>query len=56
MIKKLSFEKLGGYDERYKFAQDYKFFKDALQTGYKFKTISMMPYDDPNMKLRMAIW
>ena len=22
----------------------------------KFKTISMMPYDDPNMKLSTAIW
>jgi len=44
VVKKLSFEKLGGYDERYKFAQDYKFFKDALQTGYKFKTISMPLY------------
>ncbi len=44
MVKKLSFETIGGYDERFKYAQDYKLFKDALQKGYKFKTISRPLY------------
>ena len=44
MIKKLSFETIGRYDENFKYAQDYKLFKDALNKGCKFKTISKPLY------------
>jgi len=44
MIKKLSFETIGRYDENFKYAQDYKLFKDALHKGCKFKTISKPLY------------
>ena len=39
MIKNSSFQNLGGYDERFKFAQDYRLFKNAIINSYKYKLI-----------------
>ena len=38
--KKTVFDDIGGYDEDFYFAQDYKLFKDLLKAKYKFKTIN----------------
>ena len=40
MIKKSSFQNLGGYDERFKLAQDYRLFKNAITNNYKYRLIS----------------
>ena len=38
------FDEIGGYDENYKYAQDYKFFIDAKLKGYKIFTIDTPLY------------
>lgn len=38
LIKKSVIEKLGFYDERFLYAQDYKLFSDLLKSGFKIKT------------------
>lgn len=40
MIKKSSLVDIGGYDERYLFAQDYKLMKDLIKFNKKIKIIS----------------
>lgn len=44
LIKKEVLEKIGFYDERFLFAQDYKLFSDLLREGFKIKTISKKLY------------
>ena len=39
MIKKDVLLKLGSYDERFKYAQDYKLMIDAIDKQYKFKVL-----------------
>jgi len=38
LIKKSVIEKVGFYDERFLYAQDYKLFSDLLKSGFKIKT------------------
>jgi len=38
------FYEIGGYDEDYRYAQDYKFFIDAKLKGYKIFTIKKPLY------------
>jgi len=38
LIKKSVIEKVGFYDERFLYAQDYKLFSDLLKAGFKIKT------------------
>ena len=40
MIKNSSFQNLGGYDERFKLAQDYRLFKTAITNNSKYKFIN----------------
>ena len=40
MIKNSSFQNLGGYDERFKLAQDYRLFKTAITSDSKYKFIN----------------
>ena len=40
MIKNSSFQNLGGYDERFKLAQDYRLFKNAIMSDSKYKFIN----------------
>ena len=43
-IKKSVLSDLGGYDERFYYAQEYKLFKDLLNKNYKYKVISTQLY------------
>jgi len=43
-IKRKVFYEIGGYDEDYRYAQDYKFFIDAKLKGYKIFTIKKPLY------------
>ena len=49
MIKKDVLLKLGSYDERFKYAQDYKLMIDAIDKQYKFKVLRK-PYYKLNTK------
>ena len=40
MIKNSSFQNIGGYDERFKLAQDYRLFKTAITNNSKYKFIN----------------
>ena len=44
LIKEKIIKELGGYDERFYYAQDYKLFKDLLNKNYKYKVISTPLY------------
>ena len=37
-------ESIGGYDERFKYAQDYKLFKDILEKNIKIKSLNKTLY------------
>jgi len=43
-LKRKVFYEIGGYDEDYRYAQDYKFFIDAKLKGYKIFTINKPLY------------
>jgi glycosyltransferase involved in cell wall biosynthesis len=43
-IKKSIFDKLGGYDEEFRFAQDYKLMSDIMANGYKIKYLKEVLY------------
>lgn len=44
LIKKNVLEIIGGYDERFYYAQDYKLFKDLIRQNFNFKVISSPLY------------
>jgi len=44
VIKKSVIENIGGYDERFYYAQDYKLFHDLMKSGYKFKNLKQILY------------
>lgn len=44
LIKKQVLENIGGYDERFYYAQDYKLFKDLIKRNFNFKVISSPLY------------
>ena len=44
VIKKSVIENIGGYDERFYYAQDYKLFHDLMKSGYKFKNLKKILY------------
>jgi len=44
MIKKSVLMKLGGYNEKFYYAQDYKLFTDLIKSGYRIKTINETLY------------
>ncbi|RPG61911.1 MAG: glycosyltransferase family 2 protein [Flavobacteriaceae bacterium TMED238] len=44
LIKKSVIEKLGFYDERFLYAQDYKLFSDLFKAGFNIKTINECLY------------
>ena len=44
LIKKSVIDKVGLYDERFYFAQDYKLFSDLIKVGFKIKTINECLY------------
>ena len=48
MIKKKTLINLGGYDENFKFAQDYKLMSDLIKNNYKVKI-----YKEPLYHLNM---
>lgn len=43
-MKKKFLESIGGYDERFKYAQDYKLFKDVLEKNIKIKSLNKTLY------------
>ena len=43
-LKKSVFDEIGGYDENYKYAQDYKFFIDTKLKGYKILQLTSLYY------------
>ena len=45
MIKKSVLIKLGGYNEKFYYAQDYKLMKDLLENNYKVKIIKKPLYE-----------
>ena len=44
LIKKQVLESIGGYDERFYYAQDYKLFKDLIKENFNFKVVSSPLY------------
>ena len=44
LIEKKFLESIGGYDERFKYAQDYKLFKDILEKNIKIKSLNKTLY------------
>lgn len=44
-LKKNIFEEVGGYDENFYFAQDYKFYKDCFNSGKKIHMINEVLYE-----------
>jgi glycosyltransferase involved in cell wall biosynthesis len=44
VIKKSVIDNIGGYDEQFYYAQDYKLFHDLIKSGYKFKNLKKILY------------
>ena len=44
MIDKKTLEKIGKYDERFKYAQDFKLFSDLINSNVKIKTLNKSLY------------
>lgn len=45
MIDKKVLNKVGNYDERFYYAQDYKLFSDLLTKGFRYKIIKTPLYE-----------
>ena len=44
MINKKIFQSIGGYDENFKYAQDFKLFIDFWRDGYRVKNLNEVLY------------
>ena len=44
IINKKTFQSIGGYDENFKYAQDFKLFIDFWRDGYRIKTLNKVLY------------